>query len=77
MSTIMDVFREVEWTTNDFAVEGQLGTYYHQVMPRSTELTVVEILLNAFKQLGWNSRAASPVNNWNEELHLLSYDWNL
>ncbi|KUI67806.1 Conidial yellow pigment biosynthesis polyketide synthase [Cytospora mali] len=58
-STVLDVFREVKWTTDDFIVKGQLGTYYDKVMPRSTELTIVYIL-NAFEQLGCNIRAASP-----------------
>lgn len=56
---VLETFREVKWTTDDFIVEGQLGTYYDKVMPRSTELTVVYIL-NAFEQLGCSIRAASP-----------------
>lgn len=58
-STVLDVFREVKWTTDDFIVKGQLDTYYDKVMPRSTELTIVYIL-NAFEQLGCNIGAASP-----------------
>ena len=56
-STVLDVFREVKWTTDDFIVKGQLGTYYDKVMPRSTELVIVYIL-NAFEQLGCHIRSA-------------------
>lgn len=58
-STVLDVFREVKWTTDDFIVKAQLGTYYDKVMPRSTELTIV-YSLNAFERLGCNIRAAAP-----------------
>lgn len=58
-SVVMETFREVKWTTDDFIVQGHLGTYYDKVMPRSTELTVVYIL-DAFEQLGCNIRDASP-----------------
>lgn len=58
-SIVLDVFNEVKWTTDDFIVKGQLGTYYDKVMPRSTELTIVYIL-DAFEQLGCDIRAASP-----------------
>lgn len=58
-STVLDVFREVKWTTDDFIVKGQLGTYYDKVMPRSTELVIVYIL-DAFEQLGCHIRSAVP-----------------
>ena len=58
-STVLDTFREVKWTTDDFIVKGQLGTYYDKVMPRSTELVIVYIL-NAFEQLGCYIRSAAP-----------------
>lgn len=58
-STVLDVFNEVKWTTDDFIVKGQLDTYYDKVMPRSTEIVIVYIL-NALEQLGCNIRAAPP-----------------
>jgi acyl transferase domain-containing protein/thioester reductase-like protein/acyl carrier protein/SAM-dependent methyltransferase len=58
-STIIDVFREIKWTTDDAIIEGQLGTYYNEVMPRSTELCIGHIV-NAFEQLGCPIRSATP-----------------
>ncbi|KAK7733712.1 Type I Iterative PKS [Cytospora paraplurivora] len=59
LSTVLEVFREIKWTTDDFIVRGHLDTYYDSVMPRSTELTIVYIL-DAFELFGCNIRAASP-----------------
>lgn len=58
-STILDAFREAKAATDDFIFNGQLGTYYNDVMPRSTELCVAHIV-NAFEELGCPIRSAAP-----------------
>lgn len=58
-STVRNVFREIKWTTDDAIVKGQLGTYYKEVMPRSTELCIGHII-NALEQLGCPIRSATP-----------------
>lgn len=44
--------------TDDFILNGQLGTYYNEIMPRLTELCVAHIF-NAFEQLGCPIRSAA------------------
>ncbi|RYP54696.1 hypothetical protein DL769_010301 [Monosporascus sp. CRB-8-3] len=58
-SMILDIFRQVKWTTDDFIVKGQLSSYYNKVMPRSTEICIVYIV-DAFEQLGCAIRSAAP-----------------
>ena len=58
-SMILDAFREAKEATDDFILNGQLGTYYNDVMPRSTELCVSHIV-NAFEELGCPIRSAAP-----------------
>nr|UBX54556.1 poliketide synthase [Aspergillus sp.] len=57
-SIILDAFRIAKEATDEFIVNGQLGTYYDEVMPRSTELCVAHIV-NAFEQLGCPIRSAA------------------
>lgn len=57
-SAILDAFRIAKEATDDFILNGQLGTYYNEVMPRSTELCVAHIV-NAFEQLGCPIRSAA------------------
>ncbi|KAL5355203.1 hypothetical protein BJX96DRAFT_181164 [Aspergillus floccosus] len=57
-SMILDAFRIAKDATDDFIMNGQLGTYYNEVMPRSTELCVAHIV-NAFEQLGCPMRSAT------------------
>ncbi|KAL4812713.1 hypothetical protein BDW67DRAFT_188396 [Aspergillus spinulosporus] len=57
-SIILDAFRIAKSATDDFIVNGQLGTYYSEVIPRSTELCIAHIV-NAFEQLGCPMRSAA------------------
>ncbi|KGO69364.1 Male sterility, NAD-binding [Penicillium expansum] len=57
-SAILDAFRIAKEATDDFILNGQLGTYYNEIMPRSTELCVAHIV-NAFEQLGCPIRSAA------------------
>lgn len=59
VSTVIDIFHEVKWITDDFITNGKLGAYYDKVVPRSTELCVVYIL-NALEQLGCPIKSAAP-----------------
>ncbi|KAJ5744672.1 Male sterility NAD-binding [Penicillium manginii] len=56
-STVLECFRIAKEATDDFMVNGQLGTYYTEVMPRSTKLCVAHIV-NAFERLGCPIRNA-------------------
>ena len=56
---VLDAFREAKEATDDFIFNGQLGTYYDEVMPRSTALCVAHIV-NAFEELGCPIRSAAP-----------------
>ena len=58
-SMVLDAFREAKAATDDFILNGQLGTYYNEVMPRSTALCVAHIV-NAFEELGCPIRSAAP-----------------
>lgn len=57
-SMVLDSFRVAKEATDDFMVKGKLGTYYNEVMPRSTKLCVAHIV-NAFEQLGCPMRNAA------------------
>ncbi|KAK6611194.1 hypothetical protein H4I96_02792 [Botrytis cinerea] len=51
--------RKHQKATDEFIVNGHLGTYYNEIMPKSTELCVIYIL-DAFEVLGVNIRATAP-----------------
>lgn len=57
-SAILDAFSIAKDATDDFILNGQLGTYCDGVMPRSTQLCVAHIV-NAFEQLGSSIRSAT------------------
>jgi hypothetical protein len=58
-SIVLDAFRKASEATDEFIVNGNLGTYYNEIMPKSTELCVIYIL-DAFEVLGVKIRAAAP-----------------
>ncbi|KAM0147076.1 hypothetical protein ACHAPG_010801 [Botrytis cinerea] len=58
-SIVLDAFQKASKATDEFIVNGHLGTYYNEIMPKSTELCVIYIL-DAFEVLGVNIRATAP-----------------
>ena len=67
-STVLEAFRQAKDATNEFIVNGQLGTYYYNVIPRSTAVCIGHIL-DAFEELGCSIRSATPV----QKLDRVSY----
>lgn len=57
--TILETFRRAKDATDEFIVSRQLGTYYYDVIPRSTALCIGHIV-NAFEELGCSIRSATP-----------------
>ncbi|EHK16304.1 uncharacterized protein TRIVIDRAFT_64889 [Trichoderma virens Gv29-8] len=58
-SAVQEAFRLTKNLTDDFIVDGHMGNYCCEVMPRSTELCI-EYLVEAFEQLGCNIKTAKP-----------------
>lgn len=56
---VRQTFGEIKAQTDDYIVKGGLGTYFNEVLPRSTELCVIYII-NALEELGCPIRSASP-----------------
>ncbi|KAJ4287771.1 hypothetical protein N0V90_012475 [Kalmusia sp. IMI 367209] len=56
---VRQTFGEIKAQTDDYIVKGGLGTYFDEVLPRSTELCVIYIV-NALEELGCPIRSASP-----------------
>jgi acyl carrier protein/SAM-dependent methyltransferase len=58
-STILDIFYKIKWKTDDAINEGELGGFFNNVMPRSTELCLAYVV-EAFEQLGCSIRSSAP-----------------
>ena len=58
-STVMEIFNEVKWSTDDAIIRNNLQGFSKEVMPRSTELCLAYIV-EAFEQLGCPIRSAAP-----------------
>jgi malonyl CoA-acyl carrier protein transacylase/thioester reductase-like protein/ubiquinone/menaquinone biosynthesis C-methylase UbiE/acyl carrier protein len=67
-STILDIFYEIKWSTDDAIGKGNLAGFSNNVMPRSTELCLAYVV-EAFEQLGCSIRSAAP----GEQLRRVEY----
>lgn len=56
---IRSTFADIKARTDDFIFKGHLGSYYDQVMPRSTEICIV-YSINALEELGCPIKSAQP-----------------
>jgi hypothetical protein len=58
VSIVLDTFCKASEATDKFIVNGNLGTYYNEIMPKSTELCIIYIL-DTFEVLGVKIRTVA------------------
>ncbi|KAJ4857964.1 methyltransferase domain-containing protein [Trichoderma breve] len=72
-SVIQEAFSSTKQITDELIVDGHMGNYCGEVMPRSTELCIA-YLVEAFEQLGCSIRSAKPGDKLKRVPYLPKYD---
>lgn len=72
-SIIQEAFSSTKKITDELIVDGHMGNYCGEVMPRSTELCIA-YLVEAFEQLGCNIQSAKPGDKLKRVPYLPKYD---
>ncbi|KAL6792235.1 S-adenosyl-L-methionine-dependent methyltransferase [Trichoderma sp. SZMC 28013] len=72
-SVIQEAFSSTKKITDQLIVDGHMGNYYGEVMPRSTELCIA-YLVEAFEQLGCNIQSAKPGDKLKRVPYLPKYE---
>ncbi|KAH0522997.1 hypothetical protein TsFJ059_008057 [Trichoderma semiorbis] len=72
-SVIQEAFSSTKKITDELIVDGHMGNYCGEVMPRSTELCIA-YLVEAFEQLGCNIQSAKPGDKLKRVPYLPKYD---
>ncbi|PNP56852.1 hypothetical protein THARTR1_03087 [Trichoderma harzianum] len=72
-SVIRDAFSSTKKITDELIVDGHMGNYCREVMPRSTELCIA-YLVEAFEQLGCDIQSAKPGDKLKRVPYLPKYD---
>ncbi|KAL7905036.1 S-adenosyl-L-methionine-dependent methyltransferase [Trichoderma velutinum] len=72
-SVVQEAFSSTKKITDELIVDGHMGNYCREVMPRSTELCIA-YLVEAFEQLGCNIQSAKPGDKLKRIPYLPKYD---
>ncbi|KAL6824756.1 S-adenosyl-L-methionine-dependent methyltransferase [Trichoderma sp. SZMC 28015] len=72
-SVIQEAFSSTKKITDELIVDGHMGNYCGEVMPRSTELCIA-YLVEAFEQLGCSIQSAKPGDRLKRVPYLPKYD---